>query len=61
MDGEDEQRRSEDRQGRGERGRLLYRGYRIGQLVESLGPHDRSTFSRMHTDAHVAEAMGIAA
>lgn len=26
---------------------------RIGQLAEALTPHDRSTFSRMHTDQHV--------
>ena len=33
-----------------------FRHRRIGQLVESLGPHDRGTFSRMHTDVHVGRA-----
>jgi penicillin amidase len=30
-----------------------YRHRRIGQLAESLTPHDRATFGQMHTDVHV--------
>ncbi len=33
-----------------------YRHRRIQQLVETLGPHDRETFGRMHTDVHPGRA-----